>query len=348
MKTILPFAGALLLAACLNTQGPQKSEAVVAAPMTHSADPVATAQSYGIDAATPTEYPGLHNVFWLGKHIVSGSEPHGDVALDKLAELGVKTILSVDGKAPDAAGATARGMRYVHIPIEYSGMTDEEEAEIAKTFRELPGPFYVHCFHGKHRGPTAAAISASCSTASRAKKPSRDAAMVRHRRQYRGLFEAIAWDDIPTAHQTRAMKFDFPATRTFEGVRAAHDPRSSPLGRSQMRRKTRLGPRPNTPTSCPPKRPSRLSQLFTQLLNMKDTPRRNAPHPEVQSWFQDGLTGTTDLARLLTNQNPTDPTWQSATKTAYDLAASSCTTACKQFRGDPLQFNAKSSQRLAL
>ena len=26
-----------------------------------------------------------------------------------------------------------------------------------KTFRELDGPFYVHCFHGKHRGPAAAA-----------------------------------------------------------------------------------------------------------------------------------------------------------------------------------------------
>ncbi|MEZ6004998.1 MAG: hypothetical protein R3F33_12520 [Planctomycetota bacterium] len=334
MKTILPFAGALLLAACLNTQGPQKSEAVVAAPMTHSADPVATAQSYGIDAATPTEYPGLHNVFWLGKHIVSGSEPHGDVALDKLAELGVKTILSVDGKAPDAAGATARGMRYVHIPIEYSGMTDEEEAEIAKTFRELPGPFYVHCFHGKHRGPTAAAIGRIVLDGI-----PREEALAEMQQwcgtavKYRGLFEAIAWDDIPTAAQTRAMKFDFPATRTFEGVRAAMIPMARHWDEVKYAEKRAWALDPEHPDIVPAQEALKLSQLFTQLVNMKDYHHAEMPHtPEVQSWFQDGLTGTTDLARLLTNQNPTDPTWQSATKTAYDLAASSCTHCHKQFR----------------
>ena len=39
-----------------------------------------------------------------------------------------------------------------------AGINEDEIAMIAKTFREVEGPFYVHCYHGKHRGPAAAAI----------------------------------------------------------------------------------------------------------------------------------------------------------------------------------------------
>lgn len=106
----------------------------------------------------PTELPGIANVFRLSKNIISGGEPLNEGALRQIADMGVKTILSVDGKAPEAAAARKLGMRYVHVPIKYTGINPQEMIRIAKTFRELPKPMFVHCFHGKHRGPAAAAI----------------------------------------------------------------------------------------------------------------------------------------------------------------------------------------------
>jgi hypothetical protein len=70
------------------------------------------------------------------------------------------TIISVDGAKPDAEMAKKYGMRYVHLPITYSGVKDSEGRSIAKAISELPGPIYLHCHHGKHR--SAAAVAVAC------------------------------------------------------------------------------------------------------------------------------------------------------------------------------------------
>lgn len=135
------LAGVVLLAGCAPRE------------LTPNTSPHATIQE-GTDL---THLPGLHNVHVFGDGVVSGSMPHGEAGLDSLRKLGIKTILSVDGARPDVEGAEARGMRYAHVPIEYSGMTQEEQDGIAAAIWELPRPIYVHCHHGKHRGPAAAA-----------------------------------------------------------------------------------------------------------------------------------------------------------------------------------------------
>jgi hypothetical protein len=60
---------------------------------------------------------------------------------------------------PDVEAAERAGMHYVHIPIGYDGMTSDEEARIVKAVTDSPGPVYVHCHHGLHRGPAAAAVA---------------------------------------------------------------------------------------------------------------------------------------------------------------------------------------------
>jgi hypothetical protein len=75
-----------------------------------------------------------------------------------LEALGVKTIISVDGAKPDVATAKKHGLRYVHLPHGYDGIPDARAAELAKAVRDLPGPIYIHCHHGKHRSPAAAVV----------------------------------------------------------------------------------------------------------------------------------------------------------------------------------------------
>jgi len=99
----------------------------------------------------------VENVIVVAPGVISGGQPHGDDAFDALADMGVRTIISVDGARPDVDAAGARGMRYVHLPIGYDSVPDERRLELARALRDLPGPVYMHCHHGVHRGPAAAA-----------------------------------------------------------------------------------------------------------------------------------------------------------------------------------------------
>lgn len=110
----------------------------------------------------PCDAPGLHNVYRVAPDVYSGSSPVEPRSFESLQRLGVKTIISVDGAVPDGKAAKSFGMRYVHLPIGYDGMTESRTVEIAKAIRDLPGPVYIHCHHGKHRGPAAIVGALRC------------------------------------------------------------------------------------------------------------------------------------------------------------------------------------------
>lgn len=164
---------------------------------------------------------GLHNVLQLSDSIISGAEPDGEAAFQELARLGVRTILSVDGKLPDVEAAARMGMRYVHVPIQYSGITPDEQGRILKTFRELEGPFYVHCFHGVHRGPAAAALGRVALDGA-----PREQALAEMRqwcgtsKKYEGLYQTVATAQLPDAEQTAALDYDFAAATPITGTAA--------------------------------------------------------------------------------------------------------------------------------
>jgi len=112
------------------------------------------------EAAAIKSQAGLDNVYRISPQLYSGSTPVGDAGLKSLASLGVKTIVSVDGSEPAVAAAKRYGMRYVHIPFGYDGIPGKARGALTRVMKQLPQPVYIHCHHGKHRGPAAAAIAA--------------------------------------------------------------------------------------------------------------------------------------------------------------------------------------------
>ena len=102
---------------------------------------------------------GLHNLMRVSDRIYSGSEPHGEEGFESLHKLGVKTVVSVDGAKPNVELANKCGLHYVHIPIGYDGIPQTAGAMLARLVKDSDGPFYIHCHHGKHRGPAAAAVA---------------------------------------------------------------------------------------------------------------------------------------------------------------------------------------------
>ena len=127
---------------------------------TPSQTEVKTAEAKPTGPAVAVDLGPIHNGFRLGRKIISGSCPYGDAGFAALRDQGVKTIVTVDGAKPNAELAAKYGMRYVHIPVAYGGITREQELEIIRAVRDLEGPVFVHCHHGIHRGPTAAVLAA--------------------------------------------------------------------------------------------------------------------------------------------------------------------------------------------
>ncbi len=88
-----------------------------------------------------------------------GPVPTGERDFEALAQRGVTMIVSVDAMTPDVAGAAAHGIRTVHIPTRYSGLSDDQHRSLAAALYQAEGPVFVHCHHGVHRAPTAAAAA---------------------------------------------------------------------------------------------------------------------------------------------------------------------------------------------
>jgi len=110
--------------------------------------------------AQKQELAGIENTFQLGPRLWSGGEPQGDAAFAALAAVGVTTVVSVDGARPDVEAARRHGLRYLHIPIGYDGVPSGAVASLAAVSQTSEGGVFVHCHHGRHRGPSAAAVIA--------------------------------------------------------------------------------------------------------------------------------------------------------------------------------------------
>jgi protein tyrosine phosphatase (PTP) superfamily phosphohydrolase (DUF442 family) len=100
----------------------------------------------------------LENLFSISGKVFSGSSPHDEQGFVELKKLGIKTIISVDGGKPDSETARKHGFRYIHLPMGYDGASLSNANRILKAAESSQGPVYIHCHHGKHRGPAAAAV----------------------------------------------------------------------------------------------------------------------------------------------------------------------------------------------
>lgn len=161
-------------------------------------------------AAKPLREPGIENLFQLSDRLYSGGQPAGEEGFATLQKLGIRTIISVDGTPPDIDLAQRYGLRYVHLPISYDGLRRDKLPLMIKAARELPGPIFVHCHHGKHRGPAAAA---ACAIGTEKWSRSQAAAWLRQAGTdpaYKGLYRDVKELTIPGEQETSALAPDFP------------------------------------------------------------------------------------------------------------------------------------------
>lgn len=133
----------------------------------------------------------LPNAYRLSDNIISGGQPDGEAAFRQLNELGVKTVISVDGATPNVELAKKYGLRYVHLPHGYDGISNDRLLTLAKAVRELPGPIYIHCHHGKHRSPAAAASACVAAGIMSNEEGLAFLEIAGTGKNYRGLFQSV-------------------------------------------------------------------------------------------------------------------------------------------------------------
>jgi protein tyrosine phosphatase (PTP) superfamily phosphohydrolase (DUF442 family) len=170
-----------------------------------------------VDATTPANYPGLHNVVTYHAGLYSGAAPEGDDGFESLQELGVRTIISVDGTEPDVEDAKAHGIRYVHLPVGYDGVSAERTLEIARAIHDLPGPVYLHCHHGKHRSASAlgaAAVTLGYLTPEQATARMKVSGTAEN---YKGLYKCVADATPADAAKLNTASNAFPSVSKTSG-----------------------------------------------------------------------------------------------------------------------------------
>jgi protein tyrosine phosphatase (PTP) superfamily phosphohydrolase (DUF442 family) len=284
-----------------------------------------------LEQRAPLELPGLHNVYELSDNIISGAEPEGEQALADIAAMGVKTILSVDGKAPDVETAARYGMRYVHVPIQYKGITTDELLSISKTFREAEGPFYVHCFHGKHRGPAAAAVGRLVlDGASREQAIGEMCQWAGTSPKYEGLYKTVASGDIPPAARTAALDIPLPAQAPLDGVAGFMVLASRPFDALKEMADTGWQVPANHPDLDPVNEAAILAGIFQRSTTLGDL---HARPDEFQQWMADSIPRSLALHEALKSARAADSpeAWAAAT-TAYQAVSNTCNACHEAYR----------------
>jgi hypothetical protein len=266
--------------------------------------------------------PGLHNFRSVGDGLWSGSSPEGDDGFRSLHELGILTILTVDGSAPDVERARRFGLRYVHLPIGYGGITREQAVQLAKAAAELPGPVYVHCHHGQHRGPAAAAIMGRCRTGGFSAD---EAIAFLHAAgtdpRYEGLYAAVREFRPPTADELRAAPATLPEVADIGGLTA----RMVEIDEiwDGLKRAKANGWRATGASESVAHGALRLREAFREAARLPDVAHRSA---SFHSLLTDAERAAEDLETGLRAGDA------AATAEAFDRSAGTCAACHKEFR----------------
>lgn len=271
--------------------------------------------------------PHLPNAYRLHDKVLSGGQPDGDDAFRELQELGVRTVISVDGAQPDVAAAARFGLRYVHLPHGYDGISPERAAELAKAVRDLPGPIYIHCHHGKHRSPaaaTVACVAAGLLPSEGAETILKTAGTSPH---YRGLYEAAVSARRIDDHVLDALRVEFRESadlpRMAEAmvhIEHAHD---------HLKQFAAAGwkPLPKQPDLDPPHEALLLREHFTELLR---TPEVQAQPAAFARLLKDSQSASESLEAALRRQD------RKTANSALQLITDRCTDCHGRFRDVPL------------
>lgn len=247
------------------------------------------------DPAARPDVAGCENVWRLSERVYSGGDPRGEEGFRALAALGVQTILSVDGATPDLETARKCGLRYVHLPIGYDGIPRARALSIARAVRDLPGPIYVHCHHGKHRGPAAAAMALVALGEVSAEQGASLMERAGTSETYWGLYADVRGCRATQA-EIDAADSSFPEKSVVSGLTATMTAIDERWERLSLAREAGWKTPPDHPDIDPPHEALQIREHFTELARQDAV--RSRP-TDFQGWLSEADSRAADMEAAL-------------------------------------------------
>jgi hypothetical protein len=178
----------------------------------------------------------------------------------------------------------------------------------------------VHCFHGVHRGPAAAAVGRLVMDG-----VSREQALAEMRQwcgtssSYEGLYQVVATREMPGALETNASDWDFPAAHQFEGFRGGMIAAARAYDRLKTLSNNDWKPTSDHPDVDRVNEVTQLLELITRCSELEEALSRPADHQEMMS---NTIVKTTELRDLLTGLGSSADAKMQATETLRAMKAS--------------------------
>lgn len=243
------------------------------------------------------EAPGLHSLFQLTTNVFSGGAPEDDTGFAALAKLGIKTLISVDGARPQVDLARRHGLRYIHLPQGYDGISTDAQVRLIKAASTAAGPVFVHCHHGKHRGPTAAAILCRASAGWSAAQADGWLRRAGTGTNYTGLYAAARDFRSPSTSALAAQPEVFPETARVSGLVDAMVGLDERWERLQLLRKAGYRAPTAHPDIAPAHEALLLKEAFRELARLPESVNRGADFLQA---LQDSESHAARVERALT------------------------------------------------
>lgn len=335
MENVLRHVVPLVIFACLGCIQVGCSQALVDA-----RPDAATSDAATSDAATsdkwlprPVDQSHLPNAYRLHTKVLSGGQPAGDDGFRELRELGVKTVISVDGAQPALELARKHGLRYVHLPHGYDGVSETRARELAKAVRDLPGPIYIHCHHGKHRSPVAATVACVGAGLLRQDQGLSVLRTAGTSENYQGLYDSVAKARRFDNQLLDALSGEFPETvqvppmaELMVAVERAHDHLHA------IQRAGWQSPADH-PDLDPPHEALLLREHFTELLRTAEVLSESA---EFQRMLRDSETAAAQLEEVLRRSSGHGAPTPGTVNDSFKRITTGCQTCHRRFRDVPL------------
>jgi hypothetical protein len=285
--------------------------------------------SVGLGAG-PIDKPGLHNICRITEKLYSGSVPEGEAGFRSLQGLSFHTIISVDGATPDVDRARAFGLRYIHLPIGYDGVPREQAMKIARAVRDLPGLVYIHCHHGKHRGPAAAVAAKRCLDGTCS---ATDALallkLAGTAPQYAGLYAAARDLQPVSAGELDQVSTDWPEVAVVPGFVKLMVQVDDRWDRLKLVKDAGWKTPPAHPDVEPAHEALLLREAYREATRLPELHRRPA---ELRQWLADAEKEAAELETVLSAAKTTGMLDSARAEQAFAHSAAACTRCHAKYR----------------
>ncbi len=219
-------------------------------------------------------------------------------------------------------------LRYVHVPIGYNGVPQERVLQIAKAMNELPGPFNIHCHHGKHRGPAAAAVAMLCAddkcSVTDALKLLKAAGTDP---RYKGLFESVEKLSRPTKDDLKKA-LPLAEAERVAGITQAMVAIDHHFDHLKLARKAGWRSPKDHPDIDPPHEALQLLEQIKELRRQPATAKRPA---DFQKWLEDTEVAAKAIEKLL-RQAKTEKTVSDEVGRHFTRASAICAACHAKYR----------------